>query len=146
MSSLESRALPLPYSLSLSVFLLPCFFSLFASPDCSVPLSSFLQGDTVDMPWAKGNLFCTSSMHHVAVSVDSTSWKCVPDRKAYINLLQCARSPCYSCRKPGNAAGIQFSNESVPHIWLLDWAWWVALWSICCATGFVGHINVKWWH
>ncbi len=58
---------------------------------------SFLQGDAADMPWAKGNLFCTSSMHHVEVSVESTSRKCERDRKASIGLLQGAQSSCYSC-------------------------------------------------
>lgn len=116
MSVLESRALPLPCnSLSLSASL--CLSLSFSSSRVFLSLcqsrqwrslSSFLRGDTVDVPRAKGNLFCTSSMHHVAVSVDSASRK----RERHSPPLQPLQSE--------NTTGIQLGSESVPRIWLLD--------------------------
>lgn len=97
-SFLESRALPLPsnsLALYLFCFLAPPFLLSVCQSRLQRSLSSLLKGDLVDMPWAKGNLFCTSSMHHVAVSVDSTTKNC--ETEAYIDLLQSAHSPCSSC-------------------------------------------------
>lgn len=91
MSLLESRALPLPCkSLSPSALRLFCFPAPVFLPSVLQSrlwrsLSSFLQRDTVDVPRAKGNLFCTSSMHHVAASVDSTSRKCETGREGSVH-------------------------------------------------------------
>lgn len=52
---------------------------------------------------------------------------------------------CYSNRKSRNTTE-DGRRESISHIWFLDWARWVALWSICCAAGFVEQINVQWRH
>ena len=92
-----------PASLLLSIFFVFWLLSVCQSR-LRRSVSSLLLGDSPDMPQAKGNLFCTSSMHHVAVCVDSTCRKCETDRGAYIDLLQCAHSPCYSC----------FSQEAPP--------------------------------
>lgn len=96
-SALESTSLPLPCNaVSHSLFLCISFFNFLyslvssASPDYSV--STFLQGDTLDMPRGKGNLFYTSSMHHIVVSLGSTSIKCDTDREAHTDLLQCHHS------------------------------------------------------
>lgn len=84
-------------------------------------LSSFLQRDTVDVPRAKGNLFCTSSMHHVAASVDSTSRKCETGREGSLHKPNTVRPfSLLHLLQSGNTAGIRFSNGRVPRIWLLD--------------------------
>lgn len=69
MSALGS-ATPYAAVLFLSVFAFLFPFSV-CQPRLWRSFSSLLQGDSVDMPRAKGYLLCTSSMHHAAVSVDS---------------------------------------------------------------------------
>lgn len=109
-----------PSALRLFCFPAPVFLPLFYSPDCGVssPLSS---RDTVDVPRAKGNLFCTSSMHHVAASVDSTSRKCETGREGSLHKPNTVRPfSLLHLLQSGNTAGIRFSNGRVPRIWLLD--------------------------
>lgn len=87
MSALESAALRLPCTPRSLLFTSPC-----PPVQTIVPSFLFLQGDVLDMPPAKRNLFCTSSMRHV-VSLGCTSIKCDPDEDTYRpTVLQCLRS------------------------------------------------------
>lgn len=147
MSLLESRALPLPcntHSLSLSLFFLaPLFLLSVCQSRLWRSLSSSLQGDTVDMPWAKGNLFCTSNMHHVAVSVDSTSRKCERDRKAYIDLSQCAHSPCYSCQEVRKHCRDPLQQRERSTCLVIGLSRMSSSMINLLCPGFVGQINIQ---
>lgn len=71
------------------------------------------------MPGAKGNLFCTSSMPRVTVSVDSTSIQCETESGAYKDILQCAHPLRYCCYSQETPVGFSLIMRTI-HIWLLD--------------------------
>lgn len=117
--------LQLALSLSIYFFLLSCFFSLCASPDCGVPSPVFSREIRLTCRGLKG--IC--SAHQVCIMLPFL-WTAPTENVKQTEkhgLIACGHSPCSSKGKSRIAAGMQLSNESVPHIWLLYWAGWAAL-------------------
>lgn len=123
-----------PFSLSLLAFLFP--FSV-CQPRLWRSFSSFLQGDSVDMPRAKGYLLCTSSMHHAAVSVDSPR-KCETNKKTKQNICIYLLTTIPNARATGSH---WFNAEGLFPTWLKRLSRTIS-YQICFDTNIVEQINV----
>lgn len=133
----EVQLLMLQSSFSLSLLAFLFAFSV-CQPRLWRSFSSFLQGDSVDMPRAKGYLLCTSSKHHAAVSVDSPR-KCETNKKTnkqniWIYLL----TTILYARATGSH---WFNAEGLFPTWLKRLSRTIS-YQICFDTNIVEQINV----